>query len=240
MFTFYEVGGKVRDEFLGLKSKDLDYVAVPHPDYYSPSIKMETLFQLLENQLVNQGFQIFLRTPKMFTIRAKNPSTKETSDFVIARKEVGYIPNTREPICVPGTLLDDLTRRDFTMNAIAKAQDGTIIDPFDGQKAIRDRFLQTPLPTIQTFSDDPLRILRAIRFSVTKGFVMSEEIISAIHSFDYDHRFGVVSEERIREELYKCLHSSTLRTLEYLQDFYNLRWYIFIHTKLWLKPTNES
>lgn len=244
MFTFYQVGGAVRDEILGLKSKDIDYVAVFDTDKIPINRRIEDLFDLLVLYLNTKGYEIFLTTPRMYTIRARFPKDHKnagtTADFVIARKEIGYKEGTREPIVVPGTLLDDLTRRDFTVNAIAKAEDGTIIDPFDGRLNIERRFLQTPLPAEQTFNDDPLRILRAIRFAVTKGFTMSAEIIKMIQQFDYMNKFSVVSEDRIREELNKCFHCDTLTTLDYLQDFYNLRWYILTQTKIWFKPTNEE
>ena len=88
------------------------------------------------------------------------------ADFVMARKEVGYIPNTRTPIVEPGNLYDDLSRRDFTVNALAKDPDtGEIIDYFGGLEDIKKKLLRTPLPP---FDDDPLRILRGIRFSITK------------------------------------------------------------------------
>lgn len=132
-FKFYEVGGKIRDEFLGIKSKDVDYVAVPskevfdkiHPRESQPSPAM-LVFDELKDYLEKQKFEIFLVTPRCYTIRAKFPEGHKyqgIADFVMARKEVGYIPGTRTPIIYPGTLYDDLSRRDFTVNALAKDPD---------------------------------------------------------------------------------------------------------------------
>lgn len=242
MFQFYEVGGKVRDELLGLKSKDVDYVAVPHETLIRDVESAHTMFGILNEYLKAEGFEIFLVTDHCFTIRAKFPKDHVYSgvaDFVMARKEVGYIPGTRTPIIKPGTLYDDLERRDFTLNALAKNEDGKIIDYFDGMKDLKDGILRTPLDTIETFNDDPLRILRAIRFSITKGFTIPSDMWHDIYHYDYQTKMYVVSDERIREELYKCFKFDTLETLEKLRQFPHLTEYIFRDNKLWLKPTFE-
>lgn len=243
MFKFYEVGGKVRDELLGLKSKDVDYVAVPHETLIRDVESVHTMFGILESYLKEEGFEIFLVTADCFTIRAKFPKDhiySGVADFVMARKEVGYIPGTRTPIVKPGTLYDDLERRDFTINALAKNEDGKIIDYFDGIKHLEERVLVTPLDTKVTFDDDPLRILRAIRFSITKGFEIPKEMWHEIYYYDYTNKMFVVSDERIREELFKCFKHDTLETLDRLEQFPHLRDYIFRDNKLWLKPTFEQ
>jgi tRNA nucleotidyltransferase/poly(A) polymerase len=163
------------------------------------------------------------------------------ADFVLARKELGYKEGTREPIVEPGTLYDDLARRDFTVNAIAKhVNTGKYIDPFNGISDIKKKLLRTPINGYITFSDDPLRLLRAIRFAITKDFLIDGVIGKQIREFDYEKKFGVVSEERIREELYKCFKHNTALTIVLLNQYPELRDYIFKHTKLWLKPTNEK
>ena len=202
MFKFYEVGGCIRDEILGLKSKDIDYVAVADDSLLKDISSPHVLFGILESFLRLEGFEIFLVTEDCFTIRAKFPSSHKYSgvaDFVMARKETGYIPFTRTPIVVPGTLFDDLQRRDFTLNALAKDDDGKIIDFFDGIEHLKAGVLVTPLPCEVTFHDDPLRILRAIRFSITKGFTIPEEMQNVISNYDYEVKMAVVSQERIRE-----------------------------------------
>lgn len=242
MFTFYEVGGKVRDELLGLESKDVDYVAVPNEELLKQYDTAEEMFKVLESHLRVEQYEIFLITADCFTIRAKFPIGHRyfgVADFVMARKEIGYIPGTRTPIVKPGTLYDDLERRDFTLNALAKDSDGKIIDYFNGQEDLKRGVLRTPLEVNITFNDDPLRILRAIRFCITKGLWLNEEMDKAIRDYDYDERMGVVSAERIREELYKCFKYDTLKTLRGLDDYPRLRNYIFGKTNLWLKPTFE-
>lgn len=239
MFTFYEIGGKVRDDLLGVQSKDIDFVAVPD----SVDGDIEGIFLGLSEHLREEGFQIFLETPSCFTIRAKFPDSHKnkgmSADFVLARKEIGYKEGTREPIVVPGTLYDDMERRDFTVNAMAKTSDGTIIDYFNGMADLIAKRLRTPIKGEVTFEDDPLRILRAIRFAITKDFSIHPDIHYTIRMYDYDNKFGVVSEERIREELYKCFRHNTLETMSYLNNYPKLRNYIFERTNLWLEPTNK-
>lgn len=243
MFKFYEVGGCVRDEIMGLKSKDIDYTVVADEQLLYRTTSPGEIFLILEAYLEEKGYHIWLSTPDCFTIRAKFPQDHKnagiTADFVLARKEVGYIPGTRKPQVIAGTLYDDLERRDFTCNAIAKAEDGTIIDPFNGIIDIRMKTLSTPLDVKITLDDDPLRVLRAIRFSITKNFKMCTVLENAIKTYDYS-KMKVVSEERIREELYKALKHDTIGTLEKLEFFKPFRDYIFTKTKLWLCPTNKQ
>ena len=242
MFKFYEVGGKVRDEILGLQSKDVDYVAVPNEALLEKYSEAHEMFVVLESYLLNQGFQIFLSTPNCYTIRAKFPKEHKyegVADFVMARKEIGYITGTRTPIIKPGTLYDDLERRDFTLNALAKDEDGTIIDFFGGIGDLKAGVLKTPLDCSLTFNDDPLRILRAIRFAITKGFQIPEEMAEVIAHYDYEVYMAVVSEERIREELFKCFKHDSYETIQMLWNFQFLLEYIF-RTNIWLKPTIEQ
>ena len=242
MFKFYEVGGKVRDEILGLKSKDVDYVAVPSDGLLIDVSSADDMFDILETYLKEEGFEIFLSTPYCFTVRAKFPKDHKyqgVADFVMARKEIGYVEGTRTPIVVPGTLKDDLERRDFTVNAMAKGDDGKIIDLFDGMNDLKRMVLITPLPTKQTFDDDPLRIIRAIRFAITKGFSL-KHITYYINNYDYETKMKVVSTDRIREELHKCFKHDTMGMLDMLNEYPTLKRYIFENKLMWLKPTNEQ
>ena len=245
MFKFYEVGGKVRDELMGLQSKDIDYVAVPDASLIYSRMEVGTLFKTLVDKLYKDGYEIFLITEKCFTVRAKFPKGHKhegiVADFVMARRETGYKPGTRDPIVVAGNLYDDLIRRDFTVNAIAKDDDGSYIDPFNGMQALKDKVLITPLSATQSLDDDPLRILRAVRFCITKGFLMQDVLWSQIKLYDYENKMSVVSEERIREELYKCFKHDSFKTMQLLSvTFKSLGDYIFKNTNLWLKPTNEK
>jgi tRNA nucleotidyltransferase/poly(A) polymerase len=242
-FKFYEVGGKVRDELLGLTSKDVDYTVVPSESLLKEISSAHTMFGVLKDHLETEGFELFLVTDDCFTIRAKFPKNHIHSglvaDFVMARKETGYIMGTRTPIVLPGTLEDDLTRRDFTVNAMARDIYGNIIDLFGGMEDLKNMVLKTPLHTKETFDDDPLRIIRAIRFSITKGFSL-RHLDYYINNYDYESKMSVVSAERIREELYKCFKHDTMRTLDILDQYPTLKRYIFENKLMWLKPTMEQ
>lgn len=243
-FKFYEVGGKVRDEILGFSSKDIDYVAVPSEELLKSNLNADEMFKHLKEYLIKEKFEIFLTTPNCFTIRAKFPKGYKyqgTADFVMARKEIGYVKGTRTPIIEPGNLYDDLSRRDFTINALAKDPDtNEIIDYFNGLEDLKNKILRTPLDPIVTFDDDPLRILRGIRFMITHNFNFEINTINAIIEYDYS-KMKVVSQERIREELYKCFKYDTWKTMSYLCSiFTKLFEYLKNNTTLWLKPTSEK
>lgn len=240
MPQIFKVGGCVRDRLLEVDSKDIDFTFVL--DDLNKTV--EEGFQLMTDWLNHYGFTIFLSTPECFTIRAKFPKDHQyeglVADFVLARKEVGYVEGTRRPILELGTLEDDLIRRDFTLNAMAEDENGNLIDLFGGKEHLRRGLLKTPLDCKVTFDDDPLRIIRAIRFCITKGFWMGPYMDGIIQDYDYKNKMSVVSIERIREELLKCFKHDTLKTLKTLHEFPALRNYIFESNILWLKPTFEK
>jgi len=247
MFKFYEVGGCVRDEILGLKSKDIDYVAVPSDGLLKDVTSAHDMFGILESHLEEEGFELFLVTPDCFTIRAKFPKGHKyegVADFVMARKEIGYIPDTRQPMVVPGTLYDDSESRDFTLNSLAKDENGEIIDYFNGLKALECGVLITPLLAEKTMLDDPLRLLRAFRFSITKGFVISTPIMLTCSMDSVVEKLEqVVSQERIRDEVFKMMKHDTLKTLELFEKIRTLNpklLEIMFGRGMWLKPTTEQ
>jgi tRNA nucleotidyltransferase/poly(A) polymerase len=179
MPKIFEVGGCVRDKILGVKSKDIDFTFVL--DDLNGTV--EKGFEHMTQWLKSEGFEIFLSTPDCFTIRAKFPKGHKhqgVADFVMARKEMGYIPGTRKPILELGTLSDDLIRRDFTLNALAEDEDGKLIDLFGGLEDLKNGILRTPINPEITMMDDPLRILRAIRFTITKEFTIDMKIWTAM------------------------------------------------------------
>jgi poly(A) polymerase len=246
-YKLYEVGGRVRDKFLGLKSKDVDYSVVIEEG--QPSINVMSVgevFNTFVQQIKGEGFQVFIETPDCFTVRAKFPKDHKhaglDADFVLARKEVGYTEGTRKPNVLLGSLQDDLDRRDFTVNAMAEDALGNIIDPFNGQQDLLNRVLRTPHDAAVSFNDDPLRILRGIRFSITKGLEFSEEVADAIKRFDAD-KMGVVSDDRIRVELEKMFRSHmslSWRYLRWLEDTNPLLFRNIFREGMWFMPTNKN
>lgn len=224
----FKVGGCVRDELLGLKSKDIDFSVVLTDEEimcvdvmdtaFGPSL---TVFGFMQAELMRLGFNVFVSNPEFLTVRAKFPKGHEnanlTADFVLARKESDYTDNRRPDRVEPGTLLDDLRRRDFTMNAIAEAADGTLIDPFNGQQDIRDRIIRAVGDPTERFTEDALRIVRALRFSVTKGFGIDGDTQSAI--IRRRETVASVSAERVREELVKMFAADPMLTIGTLDSF---------------------
>ena len=217
MPQIYEVGGCVRDEIIGTHTNDIDFTFVLD----NTDQTVDEGWEQMLSHLKTEGFKIFLETKDCFTVRAKFPKGHVNeglvADFVMARKEVGYIDGTRQPILELGTLEDDLTRRDFTLNALAKDLDGNIIDLFDGQTHLSQKVLITPLEPIKTFMDDPLRMIRALRFSITKGFDIHPTVWNAIFTPGLiDKLSEVVSQERIQGEVMKMMKHDTVKTLRLL------------------------
>lgn len=201
---FYEVGGCVRDELLGKPSKDVDFTVV------APS------FEAMREHLVKEGFRIFNEKPEFATIRAAVPKghvlatrTKD-ADFVHARKDGPTKDGRRPQFTEPGTLADDLARRDFTVNALARDPlTGELVDNHGGLedlKAFRLRFVGDPLTRIR---EDGLRVLRGFRFSITKGLVPTPETWEALTSPEAARMLSCVSVERRREEVEKMFAHNT-------------------------------
>lgn len=242
-YKLYEVGGKIRDYYLNIHSKDVDYsVVLGEPSAFTSPLNA---FYVFRDELLLQGFDVFEERPEAFTIRARFPKDHKYSgvaDFVIARKETGYQKGTRQPIVELGTLMDDLERRDFTVNAMAKDDGGELIDPFGGARDLLDRILRTPSDAFKSFNDDPLRILRGMRFSITKGLDFSDQVIHAIALFDAD-KMDVVSDERIRDELLKMFKWNTVKTLQLLRWLYVTNESLYnkiVGCDMWLMPTNKQ
>ncbi len=201
---FYKVGGYVRDEILGLKSKDIDYTVVG-PSYAAMKAEIE-----------RRGGEIFLEKEEYLTIRAKVPGMG-ACDFVCSRKDGDYYDGRRPESVEMGTLEDDLARRDFTMNAIAKDESGRYIDPHGGQSDLKAGIIRCVGTPRERFEEDYLRILRAIRFAVTKDMDFSYGVYGAIYALA--PKVAEVSVERVREELLKAFMCNTYKTLGLLSEF---------------------
>ena len=189
----YVVGGFVRDLFLERPSKDIDVVVV------GSGIRMA---QALRDRL---GRRAHLSVFKNFGT-AQLKYMDEEVEFVGARRE-SYQRNSRKPIVEDGTLEDDQNRRDFTINALAvclnKERFGELVDPFDGVADLMDGIIRTPLDPDITFSDDPLRMMRCVRFAAQLNFYIDEETFDALER-NVD-RLKIISGERIIDELNKIM-----------------------------------
>lgn len=191
----YVVGGYVRDIFLQRPSKDIDVVVVG-----SGIAMAEALARKL-------GRGAHLSVFKNFgTAQLKFRGTEV--EFVGARKE-SYTHDSRKPIVEDGTLEDDQNRRDFTINALAvclnKARFGELVDPFEGMWDMKERTIRTPLDPDVTFSDDPLRMMRCIRFATQLNFYIDDETFESLCR--NKERIQIISKERIADELNKILLS---------------------------------
>jgi tRNA nucleotidyltransferase/poly(A) polymerase len=221
MFQFAEVGGAVRDKFLGVDSKDVDFVAIPiNPKRFANA---DEAFATLVNVLKVDGFEVFLETPEFFTVRAQvptwHPVRKRTTvaDFVLARKDGPSSDGRRPDFVLPGTLMDDLQRRDFTVNAMA-ILDGELVDPFGGREDLENNLLRFVGNPTDRIAEDGLRVMRALRFHITKGFNIEGQTWDAVNSDFAAEMLNKVSVERIREELEKMFLANTVATMETLSD----------------------
>ena len=190
----YVIGGFVRDLILKRKeTKDIDFVCL------GSGIKLaEKVAELLPEQPKVQVFKNFgTAMIKLQTLEL---------EFVGARME-SYRSESRKPIVEDGTLQDDQNRRDFTINAMAiqlnKEQYGRLLDPFNGMEDLQNKIIRTPLEPKITYSDDPLRMMRAVRFATKLEFFIEDNSLQAIK--DNSERLNIISQERITDELNKII-----------------------------------
>lgn len=193
----YVVGGFVRDLLLGRPSKDIDFVTVGSGINLAKAVKSQlgkgaslTVFKNFGTAAISfEGFDL---------------------EFVGARRE-SYNRDSRNPIVENGSLEDDQNRRDFTINALAISLNhdtfGELLDPFKGEQHLSEKIIKTPLDPEVTFSDDPLRIMRAIRFATQLSFDIEADTFHALTNLK--ERLSIVSKERISDELNKIILSDT-------------------------------
>ncbi len=187
----YVIGGYVRDIFLNRPSKDIDILVIGNGIKFA-----EEAGKILQTKV-----SVF----KNFGTAMLRYDDLEI-EFVGARKE-SYRQESRKPIVENGTLEDDQKRRDFSINAMALSLNtsnfGDLLDPFDGVNDLEKKLIRTPLDPVDTFSDDPLRMMRAIRFATQLDFTISTDAIEAIKK--NSERIKIVSAERITDELNKII-----------------------------------
>jgi len=233
----YEVGGSIRDEFLGLQTKDRDFCAE------APS--WEVLLAWCHSNMS----KVFLVTPEYFTIRGA--IGKDAIDIVLCRND-GKSSDGRRPDEVwQGTILEDLSRRDFTINAMARQVNpktleviDDLIDPFKGMSDLNTKILRCVGKTEDRFKEDGLRLLRAARFKITKNLHLDISLSIALQEqIWWNYLMNTVSAERIREELHKMFLCNTAKSIRFLAECapYTVETLFSGHSKsLWLEPTNKK
>lgn len=203
----YVIGGFVRDLFLERPSTDVDFVVINQhhgdgQDIERPGI---AIAKALKDEIGKKASLSVFKNFGTAQLKIKNVEL----EFVGARRE-SYSHDSRKPIIEDGTLEDDQNRRDFTINAMAICLNdkrfGELVDPFDGLQDMEDRIIRTPLDPDITFSDDPLRMMRCIRFATQLNFDIYEETFEAL--IRNVERIKIISGERISEELNKIMLTS--------------------------------
>jgi putative nucleotidyltransferase with HDIG domain len=191
----YVVGGYVRDLLLQKQVQDIDVLVMGDGVAFARTVAQDL------------GIDTVVAYERFGT--AMIPLAEGKLEFVGARKET-YATDSRKPDVSPGTLTDDLQRRDFTVNALAvslnRPRYGLLLDPFDGLADLAARTLRTPMDPPKTFDDDPLRMLRAIRFAAQLGFTIAADVYAGIRAMS--ERLSIVSQERITDEFLKILKSA--------------------------------
>lgn len=202
----YVIGGFVRDAIIHRESSDIDVVVIGNGIQLAEQVAKKIGLGLKVTIFKNFGTAMFKYQD--FDI-----------EFVGARKE-SYRRNSRKPIVEDGSLKDDQERRDFTINALAinlsKDNYGKLIDPFEGLNDIKHKVIRTPLEPDKTFSDDPLRMIRAIRFATQLGYTIEEQTLLSIGR--NKERISIVSKERIADELHKIMLAKKPSVGFYLLD----------------------
>lgn len=221
----FEVGGCVRDQLLGVPSNDVDLLLVGATTFEDGLACAEALgLPPIEGTLRPEFATFKSSVPKEHKLRERCKSV----DFVLARKDGFHSDGRRPDSTEPGTLEDDLRRRDFTVNALAKnLETGEIVDLFGGQEDLQKGLLRFVGTAETRIREDGLRVLRALRFAVTKGFVLHEETAHALETSLAMEMLRKVSIERVREETEKMFRHDMHAAWELIDSFPGMRRMIF-------------
>lgn len=232
-WNVYEVGGYVRDQLLGIESKDIDFAVEGPRSLTGMKTKLDAI-----------GFDVFKVDKPTFTVRARFPRDDESysglaADFVLCRKEGPYSDGRHPDWVEIGDIYDDLARRDFTVNAMAECVDsGGLIDPHNGRSDIEQRILRFVGDPMQRITEDALRVVRGLRFMVTKGFhaeqmtwahMVSAETAQLLHDN--------ISVERVRDELHRMFKHDTRESMGLLDSLPGHTYGAIMRDGLWLEPT---
>lgn len=241
----YLVGGSVRDRLLNVDCDDWDF-SVQTPD----DVPSESKYRYMVDTLVADGFHIYQENEKYFSCKVKFPDTHpfaklwnnkpntKTADFTHVRTDGVYVDGRRPESVQPADLVDDLARRDFSINAIAETETGVLFDPFGGVKDLQDGIIDTVIDAETSFTQDALRALRALRFAITKHtvdgreFRLSDSVRNAIEIAPVLDSItnNSVSSDRVMSELNKMFAHDVVRSMKLLSEFPRLSSSIFNDT----------
>jgi tRNA nucleotidyltransferase/poly(A) polymerase len=245
--NLYLVGGAVRRHMRGLPAKDFDFAVEA------------TSYDAMKKELRERGVKLYGETPHFVTIRGSLPKTgfdtfggllppdrprEIPADFTLCRKETMYSDGRHPDAVMAGSLEDDLARRDFTVNAVAYSEYGAVYDYHEGMKHSYKNVLYTVGLARDRFEEDPLRIMRALRFMVTEAFQPSMDLDWALSLPSIvDRLANTTGTDRVREELNKMLRVDWVTTMELLFQKYPRIGRTLgpvNYPKLWLKATTEK
>jgi tRNA nucleotidyltransferase/poly(A) polymerase len=228
------VGGWVRDQFIGRPSKDVDF-AVEASSYKE-----------MKDWLESNDYEIKCEEPQYFRIKARPPEghkyRKYVCDYLLTRSDGLYTDGRRPDSVEISDIFTDLSRRDFSINSIAINVDtNEVIDPYNGRKDIENKILRPVGDVAERMEEDPLRIIRAIRFISQLGFKPSYNLRLYLKSSQAAQQIKRVEMERVRQELERAFRYDTSKTLEtlYSNCHRGISTYIF-STGLWLLPTTKD
>lgn len=231
MEKFYLCGGAVRDELLGKKPKDKDFVVLANS------------FAEMRSLILKAGGSIFVEKPEYQTIRGKLPNFG-LADFALPRKDGEYSDGRRPDWTeAANTLYEDSCRRDFTINAMYKnLSTNEIVDYHNGLTDLKNSIISSVGDPRQRFQEDYLRILRAIRFFVVLDFSLSSPICDCLKSKEIVEGLKNISVERVREELVKAFRKDSWKTMFILIQKFDLVGNVIKNEfpDLWFKPTLEG
>lgn len=222
MAKFYKVGGCVRNKLLNIPIEDIDYC-----------VEAES-YEHMRNAILEKGIKIIYEMEKFFIIKGKYKD--QMVDFVLCRQDSKYYNNRYPENVQKADLANDLSRRDFTINAIAEDENNNLIDPFGGINDIEHKIIRCVISS-ERLKEDALRILRAIRFYITlEGFELDAEIEKLLYESETINLLDNISNEKIRQELDKCFKHDTFKSICTFNKFPLLNKKLFQNMNLWLKP----
>lgn len=250
--NLYLTGGAVRDYFMGIMP------AAPVKQDYDFAVEAPSFDAMKDGLVADFGFTSYLDRPEFVTTRGRIILPEDSAqrflgiipmfvtvdaDFTLCRKETQYSDQRHPDTVTPTNIREDLSRRDFTMNAIAVMQNGVVIDPYGGQRDIQNSYLRTVGAPSRRFEEDPLRMLRALRFAVTRAMTSIDPALAAcLRDYDMVDKLKTLPHERVREELNRMLRADWRRTMLYLIHEFPAIGDVIArrHHTLWLKATSEE